>query len=127
MNFRHKYLVITVRTIFGLLLLVVGAMRLFMRLPTEGLSAPVAAALQGLSDLGVSKLIAVIEIFAGLLIITGFLPALGALLVAPITVGILAFHVVREPSTILGGVILALMNLYLGYAYWNKYKALFTH
>lgn len=97
-----------------------------MQIPTEGLSPAMAAALQGMNDLGITKLIAAIELVAGLMIITGFLPAFGALLFAPIVVGILALHITKEPSTILPGIIITLLELYLGYAYWDKYKAIFT-
>ncbi len=126
MDFRNKYLLITIRTLFGLALIALGAMGLFMQMPTEGLTPAMAAAVQGMSDLGIAKLIAAIELFAGLIIITGFLPAFGALLFAPITVAILAVHIVKEPSTIAPGIIIALFNAYLGYAYWDKYKAIFT-
>ena len=126
MDFRNKYLVITIRSLFGLALIALGAMGLFLQMPTDGLTPAMAAALQGMNDLGITKLIAVIELVSGLFIITGFLPAFGVLLFTPITVGILAVHIVKEPSTILPGVIIALLNAYLGYAYWEKYKAIFT-
>jgi uncharacterized membrane protein YphA (DoxX/SURF4 family) len=125
MDFRNKYLLLTLRTLFGLMLLLMGGMGLFMAPPTEGLSEASAAALQGLDSLGIGKFIAVVEIIAGLLIITGFLPALGAVLVAPITVGIIVFHAVREPATIVAGIVFALFNIYLAYAYWDKFKPLF--
>ena len=126
MNFRNKYLVITIRSLFGLALIALGIMGLFLQMPTEGLTPAMAAAVQGMSDLGIVKLIAAIELVAGFMLITGLLPAFGALLFAPITVGILAVHIVKEPSTILPGIIIALLNAYLGYAYWEKYKAIFT-
>ena len=126
MDFRNKYLVITIRSLFGLALIALGAIGLFMQMPTEGLTPAMVAALQGMNDLGITKLIAVIELVAGLMLITGLLPAFGALLFAPITVGILAVHIVKEPSTIVPGIIIALLNAYLGYAYWDKYKAIFT-
>lgn len=103
MNFRHRYAVLTIRSLFGLALLAMGIMGLFMTPPTEGLSPAAAAAIRAMGDLGITQFIAIVEIIAGLLLITGFLPALGALLAAPITVGILVFHIVREPSTILPG------------------------
>ena len=125
MNFRNKYLVITIRSLFGLALIALGIMGLFLQMPTEGLTPAMAAAVQGMSDLGIVKLIAAIELFAGLIIITGFLPAFGALLFAPITVGILVVHIAKEPSTIIPGLIIALLNAYFGYVYWDKYKAIF--
>ena len=125
MDFRNKYLIITVRSLFGLALTLLGVMGLFMAPPTEGMTPAMAAALEGMNALGIVKLLAVIELIAGLFIITGFLPAFGTLLFTPITVGILAVHIAKEPSTIVPGIVFALMNAYLGYAYWNQYKPMF--
>ncbi len=125
MDLRNKYLIITVRSLFGLALVLLGIMGLFMAPPTEGMTPAMAAALQGMNDLGITKLLAVIELVAGLFILTGFLPAFGTLLFTPITVGILAVHIAKEPSTIVPGVVVAAMNAYLGYVYWDKYKPLF--
>ena len=125
MDFRNKYLVITVRSLFGLALTLLGVMGLFMAPPTEGMTPAMAAALEGMNALGIVKLLAVIELIAGLFIVTGFLPAFGTVLFTPITVGILAVHIAKEPSTIVPGFVFALMNAYLGYAYWNQYKPMF--
>ncbi len=125
MDFRNKYAVLTIRTLFGLALTALGAFGLFMAPPTEGMSPAMLAALQGMSALGIAKVIPFVELIAGLITVTGFLPALGALLFVPITVGILAVHIAKEPSTIVPGIVFAAMNAYLGYVYWDKYKPLF--
>ena len=125
MDFRNRYAVLTIRSLFGLALIGIGIMGLFVPPPTEGITPAAAAAIRAMGDLGIGQLIAIAEIAAGLLLITGLFPALGALLAAPITVGIIVFHIVREPATILPGIIFALLNIYLGYAYWDKYKAMF--
>ena len=126
MNLRHRYAIITIRTLFGLLLIALGIMGLFVPPPTEGLSEAQLAAIQGLDALGIATFIALVELVAGLLIVTNYLPAFGALLVAPIFVGIIVYHLVKDPATILPGVIVAALNIYLAYAYWDKYKALFV-
>lgn len=125
MNFRNKYLVITIRTLFGLALTGLGVFGLFMAPPTEQMTPAMAAALEGMNALGIVKVIPFFELVAGLITVTGFLPALGALLFVPITVGILAVHIAKEPSTIVPGIVFAAMNAYLGYVYWDKYKPLF--
>ncbi|MEK6867994.1 MAG: hypothetical protein AABX98_04175 [Nanoarchaeota archaeon] len=126
MDFRNKYLVITLRSLFGLALIALGVLGLFMDPPTEGMTPAMLAALQGMDALGIAKLIAVIELAAGLMLVTGFLPAFGVLLFVPIEVGILAVHIAKELNTILPGLIFGLITAYFGYVYWDKYKALFT-
>lgn len=125
MNFRNKYLLISIRTLFGLALIAVGVMGFIFEPPADQLTEKGAAALAGIEALGISKFILIVEIFAGLLLTTGFLPAFGAILSAPIVTGIVVYHLVQEPSTIIPGLILAFLNAYLGYAYWDKYKAIF--
>lgn len=125
MNFKNKYLVISLRTLFGLALIAVGVMGFFVEPPADQLTEKGAAAIAGLEALGIAKFILIVEILAGLMLVTGFLPALGAILAAPIVVGIVMYHIVQEPSSIVPGLVFAVLNAYLGYAYWDKYKAIF--
>lgn len=126
MDFKNKYLVIVLRSLLGLAFVAVGIMGLFIGLPKDGVSQAGLASFQGMDALGITKLIAVVELVAGLLIVTNYRPALGAVLVAPIIVSMLAYHVMHEPATIAPSFILGLLDAYLGYAYWDKYKALFA-
>jgi uncharacterized membrane protein YphA (DoxX/SURF4 family) len=71
-----------------------------------------------------------IEIIGGLLLLINFRPAFGALILAPICISILIWHSFLEsPSTLLinifPGVIVSILDIYLGYAYWDKYKRIF--
>lgn len=125
MNFRNKYAIITIRSLLGLALIALGLMGLFMGVPKDQLSEAGAASIQGLEALGIIKLIAVVELVAGVLLITGYAPAFGNLLFAPIVVAINAYHIAKEPSSMAGGVIFGLLTAYLGYAYWDQYKPLF--
>jgi len=63
---------------------------------------------------------------AGLMLVLNFLPALAAIFIAPIAVGVIVFNAMIAPSYVVSGVILGVLDAYLGYAYWDKYKALFT-
>lgn len=126
MNFRHKYLVVTLRTLFGLMLLWSGIAGLFLELPTEGIAQPMLDAFIGLQANGIMQLIKVTEIIAGLLFVTGLLPALAAILTAPIGIGMIVFFVFVDPKSLPVGVIFSLINAYFGYVYWDKYKALFV-
>jgi putative oxidoreductase len=126
MDFKNKYLVITLRSLLGLALVASGILGLFMGSPpAEMLTAPAAAAFAGMEALGVLKVIALMELVSGLMLLSGQMPALGAILAAPIIVVMVVYHIAREPATIVPSLVLALLNAYMGYVYWPKYKPLF--
>jgi uncharacterized membrane protein YphA (DoxX/SURF4 family) len=125
MNFRNRYLLITIRTLFGLMMIFSGVMGFLAGSSMEGVPPDMIPTMQTLWDTGIFQMIKVTEIVAGLMFVTGFLPALAAIFVAPIAVGIIVVTSRIAPSNVISGVIVCLLNAYLGYAYWDKYKALF--
>jgi uncharacterized membrane protein YphA (DoxX/SURF4 family) len=74
---------------------------------------------------GIFQYVKVTEIIAGLLLVTGFLPALGALALVPVMGGVIIINALLTPEFLIFGIIVSLFVAYLGYAYWDKYKALF--
>ncbi|MEK6822619.1 MAG: hypothetical protein AABY13_02225 [Nanoarchaeota archaeon] len=125
MNFRNKYLLITLRTIFGLLLIFSGVAGFLVDPSTQGLPEDMLAITQAFWNTGIFQMIKATEIIAGIMFVIGFLPALAAIFTAPIGIGIVVFNAMIAPSGIPIGVIFCLINAYFGYAYWDKYKALF--
>jgi len=125
MNFRNRYLIITIRTLFGLMLIFSGVMGFLAGKSMEGVPPDMVESTKVLWNTGIFQMIKVTEIVAGLMLVTGFLPALAAIFVAPIAVGIVVVNSMIAPSYVISGVIVCLLNAYIGYAYWDKYKALF--
>lgn len=128
MNFKNKYFFNAMRVLFGLILVGAGAAGLFMPLPTEASPQMPQVALdatRSLVDMGLFQLIKVTELITGIMILINFLPALAAVITAPIGIGIIIWcYYLGLP--IVAGVVFSLFNAYLGYAYWNKYKPLFS-
>lgn len=58
-------------------------------------------------------LIATVEIIAGVLVITNKFRALGAIMIFPITVGILLTHIVNIPSGLPISIVLMIINLWI--------------
>lgn len=126
MNFRNKKLVIILRTIFGLFMIfsgVSGLMAGFSGL--EGIPEPMQAMTQTLWDTGIFQMIKVTETIAGIMLVAGFLPWLAAIFLAPIAVGIIIVNARISPAYLPMAIIVTLLTMYLGYAYWNKYRKLF--
>ncbi len=125
MNFRHPRLVITLRVLFGLFILMSGVTGMMAGAEMNGVPAPIIPASQDLYALGIFQMIKITEIVAGLMLVTGFLPALAAIFIAPIAVGILVFNGNVAPAYVITGLVVCAFEAYFGYAYWDKYKALF--
>ncbi len=127
MNFRNRKLVITIRTVLGLMFLLSGVMGLISAFnhSLEGVPPALIPVMQAFSASGILYMIKATEAVAGLMMVTGFLPALAAIFVAPICIGVIVFNAMLAPSFVVAGILLSVLNAYLGYAYWDKYKALF--
>jgi hypothetical protein len=94
----------------------------------EGLPAESLPATQMLIDTGIFHMIKITEVVVGLMLVFNCFAALAAIFLAPVSIGVLVFNLSAEslptgaiPTTIF----LVGLNVYLGYVYWDKYKALF--
>lgn len=127
MNFRNKYLSGSIRTLFGLFMLFSGISGLWMIFSgsNEGVPEPLIETFGVLSSSGILYMIKFTETIAGLMLLINFLPALAAIFLAPIAIGIIVFNAFLSPEFLPMGILVALIDMYLGYVYWEKYKALF--
>jgi putative oxidoreductase len=125
MNLRNRYLVITIRTLLGLIMLASGIGGLLMGNSTQGVPPQMVAFTQVFWASGIFQMIKVTEIVAGFMLMVGVLPALATLFLAPDVVGIVIVNARLMPSFLWIGAIVFVMTAYLGYAYWDKYQQIF--
>ncbi len=129
MDFRNKYLLNTIRILLGLFMIfsgVTGFMVAFAPDPTAyGVPAEQLPMNTMLWDIGLFQMIKATEIIAGLMLVIGFLPWLAAIFLAPVAIGVIVVNARIAPAYLPTGIIFAALVIYLGYAYWPKYKALF--
>jgi len=126
MNFRNRYLVIAIRILLGLVMLASGVSGLMMGNSTKGVPPNMVAFTQVFWASGIFQMVKVTEVVAGLMLVIGLWPALATLFLAPDVVGIVIVNARLMPSFLWIGVIVFLLTAYLGCAYWDKYKPLFT-
>ncbi len=67
-----------------------------------------------------------IFVLSGLMFIFNKWSAFGAILLAPVSVNILAFHIFLDPKNFLLALIPVILNLYFIIIHWNKYKPMFS-
>lgn len=126
MNFRNRKLVVTVRILLGLFILFSGITGWMAGSEMKNVPEPMVPTMMNLWNMGIFQLIKTTEIVVGIMLILGFLPALALLFLAPICVGVIVYNMVVAPLYVITGVIVTLFTGYLGYAYWDKYKAIFS-
>jgi putative oxidoreductase len=126
MNFRNRYLIIAVRILLGLIMLASGISGLLMGNSTKGVPAQMVTVTQVFWASGIFQMVKVTEIVAGFMLLFSILPALAILFLAPDVVGIVVVNSRLMPSFLWIGVTVLVLTAYLGYAYWDKYKLIFS-
>src|SRR5690348_4149196 len=126
MNFRNRYLVMAIRILLGLIMLASGISGLVMGNSTKGVPAQMVTFTQVFWASGIFQMVKVTEIVAGFMLLVGILPALATLFLAPDVVGIVVVNARLIPSFLWIGAIVFVLTAYLGYAYWDKYKSIFS-
>lgn len=111
--------------LFGLLMLNAGLDKLFHYMPPPEPGQMPQAGLDLIENfkqaLWLMPLIGTVEIIGGILFIIPKTRALGAIVILPITVGILLTNIVQVPSTLIIAVIVLAINLYVIYDNREKY------
>ena len=126
MNFRNRYLAIAIRILLGLIMLASGISGLLMVNSTKGVPPQMVTFTQVFWASGIFQMVKVTEIVAGFMLLFGILPALATLFLAPDVVGIVVVNARLIPSFLWVGAIVFVLTAYLGYAYWDKYKSIFS-
>src|SRR6201997_804758 len=98
MNFRNRYLVITIRILLGLIMLASGVSGLLMGNSTQGVPPQMVAFTQLFWASGIFQMVKVTEIVAGFMLVVGIFPALATLFLAPDVVGIVIVNARLMPS-----------------------------
>jgi len=121
----NKKIVFSISLVFGIILVVLGTMA-FMNLPLPGFYLPKALAfLQALGDTGyMNYIMGIIQILVGLMFITRRYVALGAVILMPISFNIVIFHLFLDLKTIIPGLIIFALNIFILYTEHDKYKSL---
>ncbi len=119
-----KIAVIIVRVLLGLLLLAASIAVLFnLAPPPPDLPARAKIFMDGVNASGyLMTLIKVTELFCGLAFVSGYFVPLATVVIAPITINILLYHIFVMPEGLPVPIFMVLANIFLAYANWDKFK-----
>lgn len=113
------------RIILALALLVFGLNKFFTFMPME--APPEGSFMDVLIKTGyMIPLIAISEIVPGFLLLINKWKGFALVWLAPISVNIVAFHLKFDVSTIGAAAAIAVLNILLIYANWDRFKSLFS-
>ena len=112
------------RIVLAIILLVFGSNKFLGFIPME--APPAGSFMDALIQTGyMMPLIAISEIIPGILLLFNKWKGFALAWLVPISVNIVLFHVVFDISTIGPAALVAILNVVLIYANWNKFKTLF--
>lgn len=114
------------RYLLGVAMLVFGANKFFHFMPNPELPEKAGAFMGALAETGyIFPILGVFYLLIGLLLVLNKAVPLALIMLIPISINIVAFHLFLAPSSILLAAIIAILNLLLLYANWNKLNSLF--
>ena len=110
------------RILLGLLFAAGGIVALLQLGPQPELEGAAADFMDGLMGSGYFwPFLKIVEIVAGIMLLTGIGVPLALLLLAPIVANIVLFHVFLEPGDIAIALVALVLGLYLAYAYRGSF------
>jgi uncharacterized membrane protein YphA (DoxX/SURF4 family) len=114
------------RILLGLFVLVFGLNKLVPGgfLPMPELAGDAGAYFGALINSKTLTLVAIIEVVAGLALITNKFGALLALILMSVSVNAVLFHATLDPGGIGGSLVLLVLNIAVLYGYKDQYKSL---
>jgi len=116
-----------VRILLGIILIVFGANKIYTFIPLPQPPAEAAEFMQSLSDTGyVLTVVAVLEIIIGIMLIFKLWVPFAILVLVPISLNILLFHLFLDVPSIATALVVVALNGILLYKHKQKYKPLFT-
>lgn len=122
-----KIAMIIVRTLMGLLFLFASISVLFNLIPKPELTGAVKTFNEGLDAAPYFlKLLKVTELLCGIAFVSGRFVPLATVVIAPIIVNILLFHVFLDRTGLPVAIFLVLANIFVAYYYRASYAGLLT-
>jgi len=121
-----KIAVLIARILLGLIFVVFGLNIYFNFIPSPPMSGDVGTLTGLMFKHRWFTFYGILYIVGGLLLLIGRFVPIGLVLLGPIIVNVLLFHLTFNPSGIGPGVLVTVLEIFLIYAYREHFKALFT-
>jgi putative oxidoreductase len=121
-----KIAVVIARVLLGLIFVVFGLNIYFNFIPSPPMSGDVGTLMGLMFKHGWFTFYGLLYLVGGLLLLIGRFVPIGLVLLGPIIVNVLLFHLTFNPSGIGPGLLVTVLEIFLIYAYREHFKSLFT-
>ena len=116
---------IIVRILMGLMFAFASIVVLFKLMPQPEQTGNVKIFMDGMTaSVYLMTTVKIVELVCAVAFLSGRFVALATVVIFPINLNILLFHVFLEPSGLAMAILLILGNLFLAYYYRDKYKSI---
>lgn len=121
-----KYVIIIARVLLGLLFAVFGSNAFLHFIPMPPMQGQAGAFIGSLASSGYIYVIALLEVLGGLLLLIGSrFVAPGLILLGPVIVNIMLYHIFLDTSGLPLAIIISILALFLLWVYRFKFPAIF--
>ena len=122
----NSKLTMALRILLGLILVVFGANKFLDFMPHMEMPEPAGKLMMAMMASGyMLKLVGATEVFVGLLLLVKKWVPLSLVVLAPISINMVLFHLFLAPAGIGPAAIVTIINVVLIYDNWSKFKILF--
>ena len=121
-----KIAVIIVRWLLGLIFLFFGFNAFFHYLPTPPIPGDAGVILGVMMSHGWVTFYSALYVIAGVLLLIGRFVPVALVILGPILVNILLFHITLAPAGIGPGLLATLLELFLIWVYWPAFAGVFS-
>ena len=122
----NSKLTMALRLLLGLILLIFGTNKFLDFMPHMEMPEAAGSLMGAMMASGyMLKLIGATEVFVGLLLLVKKWVPLALIILAPISVNMILFHLFLAPAGIGPAAVVTIINILLIYANWSKLKILF--
>lgn len=116
---------IIVRILMGLMFAFASIVVLFKLMPQPEQTGNVKIFMDGMTaSVYLMTTVKIVELVCAIAFLSGRFVALATVVIFPINLNILLFHVFLEPSGLIMAILLIFGNLFLAYYYRDKYKSI---
>jgi putative oxidoreductase len=120
-----KIAVVIARVLLGLAFLIFGLNAFFHFIPNQPIPGDAGVMVKIMETHGWLLFHGVLYVIAGLLLVVGRYVPVGLVILGPILVNILLFHLTLIPG-IGAGLVCTVLEIFLIYAYWPAFRGIFT-
>jgi putative oxidoreductase len=121
-----KIAVVIARILLGLPFLIFGLNDFFHFIPMQPIPGDAGTLVTIMYTHGWLTFHGILYVIAGLLLVVGRYVPVALVLLGPIIVNILLFHLTLAPSGIGPGLVCAVLEMFLIWAYWPAFQGIFT-